>query len=206
MNSLHKLTRLELQRKIFHILTGIFGIFMILAGIFNSKVLFELLIIAGLISALALRIKIPVIQQILNNFERSGEKIPGRAILSALAGTLLVLELFPRDIALASVLILTFADPISHFIGKSFGKTKCILNKDKNIEGNICGAIVSSVFAMFFVSPTLAMAGSLMAMVFELTVIKVQDIQVDDNLIIPVVAGMTMYLIPLIISFLTLNF
>ena len=48
---------------------------------------------------------------------------------------------------------------------------------------------------MFFVSPALAIAGSLVAMLFESLIIEIQKIQLDDNLIIPLAAGTTMLLI-----------
>lgn len=197
MNPIHKITQLELRRKILHILAGIVFTFLILTNNLSSKILFLFLVIGVFCSLISLKINIPFVKSCLNIFERPDEKIPGRAVLSAGAGVLLIMQLFSKDIVLASMLILTFADPISHIIGKVFGKTKSIFNEKKNIEGNICGAILSSIIAMFAVSPALAMAGSLIAMSVELVIIKVQDIQIDDNLIIPLVAGTTMHLIQL---------
>ncbi len=187
----------ELKRKILHILIGITALLLLVYDIINSLIIFVILTIGVFVSLLSLKIRIPIISWFLDNFERNKDKntLPGRGIIFAVVGSLLTIQLFETNIALASIIILTFADPISHLIGKYFGKTKSPLNKTKNIEGHIVGAIISSLFAMFFVHPVLAISGSLAAMLFESIIIEVQKIQLDDNLIIPLAAGTTMFLI-----------
>jgi dolichol kinase len=140
---------------------------------------------------------VPIISFFLDNFENKKDKqqLPARAVIFGVTGSLLALQLFPKNIALASISILVFADPISHLIGKVLGKTKHFLDNNKNIEGHIAGAMVSSLIAMFFVSPYLAFAGALVAMLFESLIIEIQKIKLDDNLIIPLAAGTTMFLI-----------
>lgn len=188
---------LELKRKIFHILTGIIGLILIIYKIVTPLIIFIILTIGIFVSLLSLKFRIPLISWFLDNFERNKDKnrLPGRGIIFAVIGSLLALKLFDLNIALASITILTFADPISHLIGKVFGKTKSPLNKTKNIEGHIAGALISSIFAMFFVSPILAIAGAITAMLFESTIIEIQKIQLDDNLVIPLTAGTAMFLI-----------
>jgi dolichol kinase len=188
---------LELKRKIAHILFGILGIVLLIYHLITPLQIFLVLIIGLLISFLSMNFKIPIIHYFLEVFEREPDKkqLPGRGIIFAVVGSLLVLELFSENIAFASITILTFADPISHLIGKIFGKTKSLLNRRKNIEGNIAGALISSLLAMFFVPFYLAFSASLIAMISELLIIKIQDVQLDDNLIIPLVAGTTMFLI-----------
>lgn len=201
MNNLEEITNrietFELRREILHILVGIIALFLLIYNIINSLIIFIILIIGVLFSLLSLKFRIPLISFFLDNFERSKDKnyLPGRGIIFAVVGSLLALQLFQRDIALASITILTFADPVSHLFGKIFGRTKSFLDRKKNIEGHIAGAIISSLMAMFFVSPYLALAGSLTAMLFESIIIEIQKIQLDDNLIIPLAAGTTMLLI-----------
>ncbi len=184
-------------RKILHVIIGITGLLLIIYGLATPMVIFFVLIVGILLSLLSLRFKIPVLSYFLDTFEKAEDKnfLPGRGIIFAVAGALLALKLYPPDIAYASIIILIFADPISYLVGKYMGRTRSILDKRKYIEGNIAGFIISSGFAMFFVHPALAIAGSLIAMVFETMIIEVQKIQVDDNLIIPLSAGTTMLLI-----------
>lgn len=187
----------ELGRKIVHMLIGIAALLLLINNIVTPLIIFIILIIGVLCSLLSLKFRIPILSFFLDNFERPEEKnkLPGRGIIFAVVGSLLALQLFERNIALASITILVFADPISHLIGKLFGKTKSFLDKTKNIEGHIAGAIISSLFAMFFVHPALAFAGALSAMLFEAIIIEIQKIKLDDNLIIPLAAGTAMFLI-----------
>lgn len=188
---------LELKRKIFHILIGITAILLLFYNIITPLIIFIFLIIGIFASLLSLKIRIPIISWFLNNFEREKDKknLPGRGVIFAFVGILLVLQLFEKNIALASLTILTFCDSISLLIGKAFGKTNSILDKKKKIEGTIAGVLISSIFACFFVPFYLGVIGSLTAGVFELLTIKVQDIRIDDNLIIPLSAGTIMFLI-----------
>jgi len=195
--TLNKINSLELKRKILHILIGITTLLLLIYNIITPLIIFIILIIGIFLSFLSLKFKIPLISWFLDNFEREKDKtaLPGRGIIFAVTGSLLVLRLFSENIALASIIILTLADPISYLVGKIFGKTKSLLNPRKNIEGNIAGALISGLFAMFFVPFYLAFSASLTAMIFELLVIKIKNIQLDDNLIIPLAAGTAMFLI-----------
>lgn len=192
-----KIDKAELGRKILHVMIGIGALLLLIHNLITSLIIFIVFIICVFLSLLSLKFKIPIVSFLLDNFERSEEKnrLPGRGFLFSIAGSLLALQLFERNIALASITILTFADPISHLVGKLFGRTKFFLDKRKNIEGHIAGFIVSSILALFFVPPVLAISGSLIAMLFESIVIEIQKIQLDDNLIIPLAAGTTMFLI-----------
>jgi len=192
-----KIGTLELRRELLHILTGIVAILLISHGILTPWIIFFILLLGILLSFLSLRTEVPLISWFLNNFEREKDRkeLPGRALLFGLAGSLLVLKLFPMDIALASITILTFADPISHIIGKCFGRIKSIFDKNKNIEGHISGFIISSLFAMLLVPVWMALVGSFVAVVFESLIIEVQKIKLDDNLLIPLAAGTAMYLL-----------
>lgn len=191
------MNRTELGRKIVHMLIGIVALLLLINNIITPLIIFIILIIGTLCSLLSLKFKIPILSFFLDNFERPEEKtkLPGVGIILAVVGSLLALQLFERNIALASITILTFADPISHLIGKLFGRTKSFLDKKKNIEGHIAGAIISSLFAMFFVHPVLAFSGALTAMLFEAIIIEIQKVQLNDNLIIPLAAGTAMFLI-----------
>ena len=191
------MNRAELGRKIVHMLIGITALLLLINNIITPLIIFIILIIGTLGSLLSLKFKIPILSFFLDNFERPEEKtkLPGVGIILAVVGSLLALQLFERNIALASITILTFADPISHLVGKLFGRTKSFLDKKKNIEGHIAGVIISSLFAMFFVHPILAFSGALAAMLFEAIIIEIQKVQLDDNLIIPLAAGTTMFLI-----------
>lgn len=192
----NKIPQVYLKRKILHMMLGIIGLLLLAYNLINPLQIFIILAVGVLISLLSMKFKIPGISFFLENFEEKQQgQLPARAVIFAVVGALLTLQLFPRDIALASLSILAFADPLSHLVGRILGRTKHFLDNKKNIEGHIAGALISSLIAMFFVSPLLAFAGSLAAMLFESIIIEIQKIKLDDNLIIPLAAGTTMFLL-----------
>jgi len=191
---------LAIQRKLLHIILGIIGLFLLIYNIITPFQIFIILTIGIFLSLICMKINIPIISFFLNNFEgKQKGKLPARAVIFAVAGSLLVLQLFPRDIALASIAILIFADPISHLIGRFLGKTQSPIDKRKNIEGHLAGALISSLIAMFFVPVYMALTASLTAMIFESLIIEIQNIQLDDNLIIPLAAGTIMYVLRILV-------
>lgn len=190
-----KLNLFELRREIFHILVGILFIFIALFLPYGQLFLFGIFILGILLSFASSRYKIPIFSEFLCIFERECNKnFPGKGVIYFFLGSLLALRIFDINIALAAIMILTFSDPVSHFIGSNFGKLKSPLNRRKNIEGTIAGVIVGSIFASFFVNPLVALVGNLAAMVFELAGIQLANNEVDDNLLIPLVAGTTIFL------------
>ncbi len=189
------LNNLEIKREIFHALVGILFLLIVLFIPSGEIFLFIVFIFGILASLLSTRLNLPVIHNLLCLFERKCNKnFPGKGVLYFFLSSLLALQLFERNIAFASIAILTFADPISHFIGSNFGKIK-LASERKNIEGTIAGIITGTIFALFFVPVWLAFAASFAAMFFELLGIKLAEEEIDDNLLIPLVAGTTMFLI-----------
>ena len=189
----------ELRREIFHILSGILFILIILffPVPYGQLFLFIVLIFGGFVSFLSTRFHVPVVSRFLEIFERKQNyKIPGKGVIFFFIGSLLSLQLFPRDIALASIIILTFADPVSHFIGCNFGKT-CLISRRKYIEGTIFGILVGTLLAGFFVFLFIAFIGAFIAMFLESAEIAMSGRNVDDNLLIPIVAGTVMYIVSL---------
>ncbi len=183
-----EINKFEIRRQAVHICLGL---------ILNSLILFIILIIGIIISILSRKFRIPVIYSFLKLFERKHtlKTFPGRGTISFLIGCLLVLQLFEKDIALASIMILTFGDSVSHLFGWHIGRKRHPLNCLKSIEGNIAGAIAGFLGAMFFISPLPALLASFGAMTAEAVELKMNERIVDDNIIVPLVAGTIIYLI-----------
>jgi len=180
-------------------LVGISIIMIILFLPFPNYILFSILLVGMLLSFLSTQYKLPLIHKSLCLFERKCNKsLPGKGVLFFFAGALLSIQLFETNIALASIIILTFSDPTSHFIGKNFGKISSSLNKKKKVEGTLTGILFGTFFANFFVPLWLAFIGSLFGMIAELMGMRMAEQEVDDNIIIPLVAGTIMHLVSLI--------
>ena len=102
-----------------------------------------------------------------------------------------------REVAMASIMILALGDSVSHLYGLHYGKINHPLSSTKFLEGTIAGFIAGFIGAFVFLPWHEAFFASLAAMIVEAVEIKIGTEQVDDNLIIPVVAGAVVWLIRL---------
>ncbi|MBT4651600.1 hypothetical protein HOC13_03705 [Candidatus Woesearchaeota archaeon] len=193
------LTKQEIGRQILHILVGL-----VLMNLFYFNILSPLamllgIIIGGLSSILSKRIKLPGLNFFLNNFERPEQRkvFPGRGMIFYFVGVLLVMQLFEKDIALAAMAVLTLGDSLSHLFGASVGKIKNFFNghSRKLLEGTFAGTVAGALGAALFVPFPEALLGAAAAMIAEVVDIDLNGKHLDDNLIVPLVAGTVMLLV-----------
>ncbi|MCK5474554.1 MAG: hypothetical protein KAI53_04055, partial [Candidatus Aenigmarchaeota archaeon] len=81
--------------------------------------------------------------------------------------------------------------------GKLFGKTSHIHSKRKTLEGSGFG-MITAFLALFFLTPLGAFNSFLVAIVFgvvESFIIKIGSYEIDDNLVIPIVCGLVLFLL-----------
>jgi dolichol kinase len=101
--------------------------------------------------------------------------------------TLLTILLFPKSIAIASILILILSDTAAALIGKWIGRIRIF---EKTLEGSLAFLITSLL--IIWIYPNLdRFSGSLAAV--GATCIEVLPIKVNDNLSIPLVSGVIMF-------------
>lgn len=196
--------KLEIKRQTFHLLVGLFVIFLLVKGILIPTTLFIILLISGTLSFMSLKFKIPVINWFLKHFEREKalKTFPGKGFIFFLAGVLLVIKLFERDVALASVMVLSAGDSVSHIVGRHIGRIKHPLNGLKSIEGTVSGIIAGFIGILlliwlipgFSVTALQAFFASVVAITLEAIELKMGGGSVDDNFIVPLIAGTTIYL------------
>ncbi len=193
------LTARELHRKLFHLIMGIVTVALIYYDILSSFTLFLIIIVGILLSFLTKRVRLPIISLFVDHFERDNQKssFPGRGAIFFFVGTLLALKLFDKNIALASIMVLTLGDSISHMVGAQYGQLKNIFNWNSNklLEGTLAGTIMGFLGALIFVPLPEAFLGSLCAMIAEVMKIDFNEKTIDDNMIIPLVAGTVMMMV-----------
>jgi len=184
--------KLRIRRATLHIITGL-GILTFLSFYpYTHWLIFFALLIGIVISFLSTAIKIPIISFFLNNFEleRHKKEFPGKSFLFFLAGSLLVIKLFTKDISFASIAILTFADPVSYFVSNFKQKR----TRRKTLLGIFLAMITAIIAASFFVPLKYAIPAGFFAMLAEAFIIKVWEDHIDDNFLIPIVAGTTIHI------------
>lgn len=197
------LTKQELGRQFLHLTIGIVTVLLIYFEILSSLAIFLLIVVGILASILSKRTELPFFSFFLNHFERKEmrKKFPGKGMIFFFIGTLLALQLFEREIALASIMVLALGDSFSHIFGEWFGKIKNIFNGPgkKLLEGTLAGTLVGFIGALLFVPIPEAFLGSLAAMIAEVVKIDLNDHTLDDNLVVPLVAGTAMFLVRMFI-------
>jgi dolichol kinase len=184
----------EVRRALFHIGLGLFIVSLsFFMSINDLIILLSLALIAGFFCSIAsTRMRIPVIAAFLDAFEREeSKKFPGRGSFYFVAGCLLAFLLFEKQIALASVMVLSLGDSFTNIFGP-LGTIKTRLHAEKKLEGTIMGILAGTLGAMWFVSPVQAFFGTLIAMIGEM--IDFEFLQFNDNVFVPVVAGIFMTL------------
>lgn len=134
---------------------------------------------------------INVLQPFLDTLERDSDRVhaPGKGAITLLIGIALSMFLFPKDVALAAIIILALGDSVAPLIGH-YGIISHPLsrNKEKLLEGSIAGFIVGFAGAQFFVPMFEAFVAALFAMIFEAIEIRVWK-KMDDNILMPLIAG-----------------
>ena len=101
--------------------------------------------------------------------------------------TILTILLFPKSIAIVSILILILSDTAAALVGKWIGRVKIF---GKTLEGSMAFLLISLLIVWIY--PNLnRFSGSLAAL--GTTLIEVLPIKLSDNLTIPLVAGAIMF-------------
>lgn len=188
----HIKDKFEFRRQIAHLFIGMTIVFLLKLKLLSSGLLFVILIIGGLISFISRKYKIPIIYEILLFFERPEDlkTFPGKGSLFLIMGSWLTTIFFKEDIALAAIMIVAIGDSVATIIGKFFGKIKNPLNSQKHLEGTVLAIVFSTLGAFYFVNFKAAFAASLITLVIESIYPSRLSKIIDDNLIIPIIAGL----------------
>ncbi len=185
----------EILRKMFHIVFGILILlgFSYLEWAIFIRILFVLFLFVILWTLVNIKYKCPLISFFTKDHE---EKFPLKGLIFFIVGSALVMYIFSKDLALASIAILTFGDSVSS-LASYFGIKYKInpFRRYKSLFGTFAGMVVAFFFALIFIDPLSAAVGSFFGMMSECVAIKLGETDADDNLIVPLVGATAMYLL-----------
>jgi dolichol kinase len=191
------LNSLELRRQTLHLLYGPILVTLYAFHLLTLPILFGMILGGFLMSFMVKRKKFSAIRWMLSHFERDHhmDTFPGRGILFFTIGAFLTLALFPKPVAYAGILILSVGDALTNVVGRHFGRIRTRLNPNKYMEGTLVGILASIPIAYYFV-PNLyaALSASCIAMFLELPNVRIFGFEIDDNLLIPLGACVTLSL------------
>lgn len=193
----HMTTKREVRRQVAHLGVGLLIVLLIKLHVLTMEILGVILVAGGILSIICRFAKVPIIDDLLRLFERPNEikSFPGKGSFFLVLGSFLSLWLFPEPVALAAITIMAIGDSITAIVGIYFGQIKSPTNPMKHLEGTALAIMAGTTGAFNFVPFEKAFIGAFVAMLFEALTIRHIDRIIDDNLLIPLVAGATMSLI-----------
>ena len=106
----------------------------------------------------------------------------------------LSIGIFPKEIAIISLVYMSIGDTAAGLIGRKFGRIKIF---NKTLEGALAGFIVCLMVGLMIdlnLSKTVVTIGALSA-----TIIELMPIPIDDNLRIPLFSGTVMYFMSIVL-------
>ncbi len=193
---------LHLARRLFH-LTGGLGIILIYGLLFDHIIAVHIIGTAACCFFIFehARLRYPEyaahFNQITTPLLRAEERLKESALLPFIIGVFLTILSFPKMIAIPSILVLSFSDPLAAIFGILFSKKKNVAGKSK--EGSLAFFISSflCIFLFFYFSRMGIKTISLLAvsLIFSVIITWLERIpsKLDDNLIIPVASGFILW-------------
>lgn len=198
------INKLEARRQIFHVLFGIVLALLIYFEFIDFAILLGVAVAGLLLSIISRKHKIPILTWFLKQFDREKDitRFPGKGALFYIFGVLIVYGLFitqpdGKNIVAASIMILALGDAAPHFVAH-LGRIKHPFSDVKYVEASVFGAMLAFLGAVFFVRPLEALIASVVAMFIEGIDLKI-GLELDDNLVIPVVAATTIWILRMLI-------
>jgi dolichol kinase len=106
-------------------------------------------------------------------------------------GAALSVFVFEKQTAMAAIMIMAVGDSVTNIVGRHFGVIKNPFNKKKNLEGTFFAIFLSTLAAFYFVPFLPAFLASVASMTIESIDLgwKRFEVEIDDNVIIPLIAG-----------------
>ena len=183
---------LELRRKSVHLVGLIVPICYIFIDKRQAAIAVGILVLIALLIELLKAVLPPfrdlfyqVFTPVLRSNERKGA-ITGATYY--LIGAFLPILIFPKILAIVCIFFMILGDMAAALIGKKWGRTK--LFPQKSLEGSMACFLVCVLIALVKFNPVVAIVGALAA-----TVVEVLPIKLDDNLTMPLLSGLAMYLV-----------
>ncbi|MGC9363831.1 MAG: diacylglycerol/polyprenol kinase family protein [Fidelibacterota bacterium] len=190
---MNEIPKSELARKAIHYLTGLIPLTYYFFLEKREAVLILLILSAGMLIIEILRIRIPACRTIYNRFfgditrpHEHANHLTGASYL--LLGSLLVVYLFPKTIAVIAMLFILVGDPSACLVGMAYGKIR--LSRSKTLEGTLA-FIAASLLVTWWIPGVdlyVKLAGAVLAGGLELVTGRL-----DDNLVIPTMSALLMY-------------
>jgi len=189
---------LEFRRQSFHFIFGFLIVFSHWIGALRIREILTLLIIGLIIIILTTKGHLDFVKKMLDKFERKRVyDFIGSGPFYFLLAVGISFVIFPVKIAYAAILILSVGDSLNHLIAKNRMPKRFNMpwNRRKSLLGVFLGIFAGFFAAQFFVPWYAALIASTVAIFLETFKWRIGKVFIDDNLIIPLVAGTIMVIL-----------
>ncbi|MGD9486916.1 MAG: diacylglycerol/polyprenol kinase family protein [Calditrichaceae bacterium] len=177
----------EIKRKLIHISITVIPLMYLYLFSREQILIISVFLTAGFLFADVLRIfsnragkYFLLIFSGLLRADETGRKITGATWL--FTGITLTIALFPKEVAIPAILIVTLADPVAALTGKTFGSRR-ILNK--TVEGSV-GFFLTALLILLIYHSYNWMAP---VTAFILTLVELFPLGLNDNLALPMITA-----------------
>jgi dolichol kinase len=191
------------MRKTWHLVMGCLIAFIYLSGLRTATAVTILGSLLGFsILMEAVRLKLPnvneKIMRVWGPFMRENEVSRVSGMPYYIAATLLAIAIFPKPVAILSILYLACGDPIASLFGIIYGHKSIRLASGKSLIGTAAGVITCALVTFVFLK-TIPVSGSalyLLPIVGGLAggTAELLPFEIDDNFTIPVASGFVLWL------------
>lgn len=201
---------LHLARKAWHMIMGLVIAFLYMSGVSRGTAVVLLGFFLGLDLVLEnLRLRSPAVNERILKFwapfMRFHEIHQMSTVPHYLASVILAIAIFPKPVAVLSILYLACGDPIASLIGILYGHKGPRLAGGKTMIGTLAGICTCTLVSVVYLS-------SLSVPVFTLFAVswlgglaggmaELLPLEVDDNFTIPVVSGFVLWFTFLMFGF-----
>lgn len=150
-----------------------------------------LMLLLALLFAIFLKKRRSFLDRIVLILEREDHfwNVPLRGLIFFLLGCTLTIAYFDFLPALTGIVVLSVTDSIGTLYGKYMGVVKIKWNPNKHMEGPVLGGAVSTLMCLAFLPFTPAFFASYAGALLDTFSLKILGVEIDDNLIIPLVAA-----------------
>ena len=201
---LHLRSDLHLLRKVWHMSMGLAIVFVVLTtGMATTSGILLLGFFLGLDLLIeTARLRIPSVNDKVMKywgpFMRTSEISRFSGIPSYLAACILAIAIFPKPVALLSILYLACGDPIASVFGILYGNRSIRLAQGKSLIGTLAGVVVCALVTFVYLK-SLGLPDQLVAMMCLIGGVaggtaELMPFELDDNFTIPVISGFVLWL------------
>jgi len=199
---LHLRSDLHLARKTWHLGMGTFIAFMYMFVCSQSTAVMLLGFFLGLDLLIeTARLKVPALNEKIMRYWGSLMRSCERDRLSGtpfyIASALLAVAIFPKPVAVLSILLLAYGDPIASLFGVLYGHKGKRFSSGKSLVGTLAGVLTCTLVSLIFFL-MMEVSGApliILTLVAGLAggLAELLPLDLDDNFVIPVVSGFVIW-------------